>query len=303
MSRKFVQTAIIGTTLALSIPLWAQRGQVGGVGRVAGSVTGAAGGAVNGTVSQSAGKSGNGAPNNAAHDGGNHGSNAGRGLGTSADVSLRVSQNAGLSTQLQPLLPAGTTLAGAAAGFRNEGQFVAVLHVAHNLNIPFDQLKAKMTGSDSVSLGKAIQELRPSLDEKTVKNNTKLADRQAERDLEQSESSGKPAPFITRITSNTALASRLQLLLPAGSTLQSAAAGFKNQGQFIATLEAAKTLNLSFADLKDRVTAGQSLGQAIQALNPKLTEQASDNAAIQAEQQAKDLRAEASASGAASSRP
>jgi hypothetical protein len=187
------------------------------------------------------------------------------------------------------LLPAGATLSGAATGFRNEGQFVAALHVAHNLNIPFDQLKAKMTGSDPVSLGKAIQELRPTLDDKTIKSNTKLADRQAERDLEQSES-GKPASFVARITSDRALASRLQPLLPQGTTLQSAAAGFKNEGQFLATLEASKNLNLSFADLKDRVTAGQSLGEAIHALKPNLTEEASGDAAIQAEQQAKVIR-------------
>jgi hypothetical protein len=250
-------------------------------------VTGAATGAVNSTVSQPAGKSANGALNSG--DSGDHGNNGGRGLGASADVSSHVSQNAGLSTQLQPLLPAGATLSGAATGFRNEGQFVAALHVAHNLNIPFDQLKAKMTGSDPVSLGKAIQELRPTLDDKTIKSNTKLADRQAERDLEQSES-GKPASFVARITSDRALASRLQPLLPQGTTLQSAAAGFKNEGQFLATLEASKNLNLSFADLKDRVTAGQSLGEAIHALKPNLTEEASGDAAIQAEQQAKVIR-------------
>jgi hypothetical protein len=309
MTQTFVRTAIIGTTFALAIPLWAQRGQGGGgVGRGVGSVTGAATGAANSTVSQPAGKSGNDVPIKtsvgAAHrDNGNVGVNAGHGLGASADISLRVSQNAGLSTQLQPLVPAGNTLAGAADGFRNQGQFVAALHVAHNLNIPFDQLKAKLTGNDPVSLGKAIHELRPQLDEKAIKNNTKLADRQAERDLQQSESTGKPAPFVTRLGSDTALASRLQGLLPKGATLEDAAAGFKNQGQFIATLEVSKNLNLPFADLKDRVTAGQSLGQAIQALNPKLTEEASENAAIQAEQQAKLLRAGATASGSASSKP
>jgi hypothetical protein len=195
-------------------------------------------------------------------------------------------------------LPAGTTLAGDAAGFRNEGQFVAALHVAHNLNIPFDQLKAKVTGSNPVSLGKAIEDLRPNLDEKAVKNNVKLADHQAERDLEQSRSAGKPAPFVTRIAANAALASRLETLLPQGATLQSAAAGFKNEGQFIATLEAAKTLTLSFTDLKDRVTAGQSLGQAIHTLRPNLSEEASDNAATQAESQGKILRAGASESAA-----
>lgn len=294
MTQTLVRIAIIGTTLTLAIPLSAQRGPGAGVGHVAGSVTGAATGAVNGAA--------NGNPGAGNHDNGNHGANVG-GHGTPGDVSLRVSQNAGLSTQLQPLLPAGATLSGAAAGFRNQGQFVSALHVAHNLNIPFDQLKAKMTGNDPVSLGKAIQELRPDLNDKTIKDNTKLADRQAERDLEQSESSGKPASFVTRITSNTALSSRLQALLPQGATLEAAAAGFKNEGQFIAALEASKNLNIPFADLKDRMTAGQSLGQAIQALRPKLSEQASENAALQAEDQAKQLSAGVSASGAVSSRP
>jgi hypothetical protein len=250
-------------------------------------VTGAATGTVNSTVSQPAGKPGSAATN---AGGGDHGSNTGHGSGASADVALRVSQNAGLSAQLQPLLPAGTALSGAAAGFRNQGQFIAALHVAHNLNIPFDQLKTKMTGSDAVSLGKAIQELRPSLDDKTVKDNTKLADRQAERDLEQSESAGKTDRVAARIGSNTALASRLQALLPQGTTLKDAAAGFKNEGQFIAALEASKNLNLSFADLKDRVTAGQSLGEAIHGLRPNLTEDASGSAAVQAEEQAKLVR-------------
>ena len=279
--------ACIGMTFVLAIPMLAQHGQGGGVGRVAGSVPGAATGAVNGAISAPAGKQGNGPSNNGNDK--NPGTNGASGLGTSSDVSQRVSQNPGLSAQLQTLLPAGTTLAGDASGFRNQGQFVAALHAAHNLNIPFDQLKAKLTGSNPVSLGKAIEGLRPDLDANAVKSNTKLADRQAERDLEQSESAGKPAPFLGRIESNPALASRLQALLPQGSTLQVASAGFKSQGQFIATLEAAKTLSLSFADLKDRVTGGQSLGQAIRALKPNLSEETSDSAAIQAEQRAKVL--------------
>jgi hypothetical protein len=48
------------------------------------------------------------------------------------------------------------TLARAAIEFRNEGQFIAALHISPNLNIPFDQLKAKMTGDPSMSPGKAI---------------------------------------------------------------------------------------------------------------------------------------------------
>ncbi len=271
----------MSTLFALAVPLAAQRGQGAGVGRAAGPVTAPVTGAAHGAASAASGKSGNAA---------DHSANAAHGAGASADVGAQVTRNTGLSTQLQPLLPQGMTLANAAAGFRNQGQFVAALHVSHNLNIPFDQLKAKMTGPDSVPLGKAIQELRPSLDSKSVKDNTNLAEHQAERDLQRSKSAGKPDGFAARISSNTALAARLQALLPQGMTLESAAAGFKNEGQFIAALEASKNLNLSFADLKDRMTAGQSLGQAIHALKPGLSEDASETEAAHAEQQAKVAR-------------
>jgi len=266
-----IQVAIMSTLFALAVPLAAQRGQGVGGGRAAGPVTAPITSAVHTPAIPP-------------------GNPTGGGARVSADVGLRVSQNAGLSAQLRPLVPQGTTLAAAAAGFRNEGQFVVALHVSHNLNIPFDQLKAKMTGPDSVSLGKAIQQLRPSLDSKSVKDNTSLAEHQAERDIEHSKSAGKPDGFAARISSNAALASRLQPLLPQGTTLETAAAGFKNEGQFIAALEASKNLNLSFTDLKDRMTAGQSLGQAIHGLKPTLSEDASATEASHAEEQAKAVR-------------
>jgi hypothetical protein len=36
------------------------------------------------------------------------------------------------------------------------GQYVAAQHVSENLGIPIGALKAKMTGNNAVSLGKAI---------------------------------------------------------------------------------------------------------------------------------------------------
>ncbi len=82
-----------------------------------------------------------------------------------------------LSTQLG--IPAGpdaaTTLSQYAAGFKNLGQFVAATNVSTNQNIPFEQLKAAMTGygidgkpieaapgtepTKLLSLGQAIQKL------------------------------------------------------------------------------------------------------------------------------------------------
>lgn len=79
-------------------------------------------------------------------------------------VSDQLSRNTNLSTRLQGLLPAGTDVKTASAGFKNLGQFVAAAHVSHNLDIPFDTLKAKMTGTDSMALGQAIHELKPAVD-------------------------------------------------------------------------------------------------------------------------------------------
>ena len=78
----------------------------------------------------------------------------------------------------------------AESGFKNPGQFIAALHVSKNLNIPFDQLKAKMIGvtvqangqtttSTPESLGKAIHELRPDMTEDQAKDAAKIAEKQA----------------------------------------------------------------------------------------------------------------------------
>lgn len=93
-----------------------------------------------------------------------------------------------------------------------------------------------------------------------------------------------------RVTGNERLAAQLSPLLPAGTTLASAAAGFKNEGQFIATLHVAKNLDVPFAELKDRVTAGQSLGAAIHDLKPALPPQDIEAGVGSAEKQAKVLR-------------
>jgi hypothetical protein len=48
----------------------------------------------------------------------------------------------------------------AAKGFRNWGRFVAAVHASNNLDIPFRDLKARMTGDTPLSLGQAIQAIR-----------------------------------------------------------------------------------------------------------------------------------------------
>ena len=95
-----------------------------------------------------------------------------------------LSQNTKLSSKVGEVLPAGTDVQQAASGFKNLGQFVAAAHVSKNLGIPFEDLKARTTGPDAVSLGKAIKELRPEVD---AKAKTKKAKKQAENDLREQE--------------------------------------------------------------------------------------------------------------------
>jgi hypothetical protein len=82
-------------------------------------------------------------------------------------------------------------------------------------------------------------------------------------------------------------------------TLTQAAAGFKNQGQFIAALEASKNLGIPFADLQDRMTAGESLGAAIHGLKPAMTAADVDTGVETAEKQAKNVQLDASINASA----
>ena len=100
---------------------------------------------------------------------------------TQSSVSTRLSSNTKLASKLQSLLPPGTDLQTAASGFKNLGQFVAAVHVSHNLGIPFDQLKAKMQGPPTESLGKAIHQLKPDAD---AKAQTKTAETEAHNDID-----------------------------------------------------------------------------------------------------------------------
>lgn len=101
-------------------------------------------------------------------------------------AATQLGRHPALSTRLQPLLPPGTTLPNAALGFKNQGQFVAALHVSKNLGIPFDQLKAKMVGQNE-SLGHAIHDLRPSLTTKSANLEAKAAEHQAKFDIQQAQ--------------------------------------------------------------------------------------------------------------------
>jgi hypothetical protein len=80
---------------------------------------------------------------------------------TSSRVANRIQSHPQLASRVRALLPQGMTLQQAASGFRNQGQFIAALHVSRNLGIPFADLKREMV-TNHLSLGQAIHKLRPN---------------------------------------------------------------------------------------------------------------------------------------------
>ena len=125
-------------------------------------------------------------------------------------IAAKIMSHPQLASRLNLMLPQGMSLNQASSGFRNQGQFIAALHVSRNLNIPFTQLKDTMLGittttspstpstlgtstssssttttstSSPMSLGQAIHTLRPSADSTAQAN---LATSQASTDLKTS---------------------------------------------------------------------------------------------------------------------
>jgi hypothetical protein len=121
------------------------------------------------------------------------------------------------------MLGSDMTLDNASAGFKNQGQFIAALHVSQNLNIPFKDLKAAMLGTTvtttggtatggtttggtststsagPMSLGQAIHKVRPSAAATTEAQN---AQAQASADLGTTSTS--TSPTTTTATTTTA---------------------------------------------------------------------------------------------------
>ncbi|MGB2900812.1 MAG: hypothetical protein WBB89_16230 [Candidatus Acidiferrum sp.] len=102
-----------------------------------------------------------------------------------ASPSTVLSHNTAIAGKIQKLT--GQDPQTACSGFKNLGQCVAAAHVAKNLDIAggFDALKAKVTGSGAVSLGKAIEGLAPNAD---AKAEAKKAKKQASDDLSETSS-------------------------------------------------------------------------------------------------------------------
>lgn len=156
-------TALSAFSLAFSLPALAQRGHGGGP--PAGHGPG---------MANSGGPNSNANGNAMNHTDMSH-----------ASPSTVLSHNTAIAGKIKTLT--GEDAATACDGFRNLGQCVAAAHVAKNLNITggFDALKAKVTGTGAMSLGKAIASFQPSAN---AKSEVKKANQQASDDMKEAES-------------------------------------------------------------------------------------------------------------------
>jgi hypothetical protein len=117
-------------------------------------------------------------------------------------VANAFDRNPYLSSMLKPLLPARTTMTGAAMGFRNQRQFIATLHLSKNLIIPFDQIKTRVTGNHRMSLSDSLRNIRPSLTKNLAKAEVNKAEEQAKDDENQAKDAAKKAAAQDKLATN-----------------------------------------------------------------------------------------------------
>lgn len=189
MKRLYVLPVAFTLVLYLGIPAFAQhggRGVGGGFGKASGGMPNSFSGEEKGHVEKETGSP----VGEASKDGASKESSSVAGNKTAGEL---LQQNTKLTSNLQGLLPSGTNIADAAKGFDHLGQFVAAVHVSHNLGIPFDQLKSEMTNGSS--LGQAIHKAKPNVD---ARQEAIKANQQALNDMEKSAASNKPAAAAVR---------------------------------------------------------------------------------------------------------
>jgi hypothetical protein len=172
-------TLLTFAVVIMAVPAFAQHGGLGaGVGLGGGARVGTGAGAQAGGATVGAGTHADVHTDtsvNASSGRSDDHANAHAGTG----IVTRIDANPELASRVQAMLPSGMSMSTAAAGFRNEGQFLAALHVSQNLGIPFSELKAKMTGSEHMSLGEAIKSSKPKMSNDEAKEEAKKADKQA----------------------------------------------------------------------------------------------------------------------------
>jgi hypothetical protein len=127
-------------------------------------------------------------------------------------IAAKITAHPQLAAKLTPMLPKGITLDRASQGFKNQGQFIAALHVSQNLGVSFMDVKNAMvttqktptgtTMTQTGSLGQAIQKVKGTPNTTAVTT----AEHQADDDLKttttttttSSTTGSKPKPKTTQ---------------------------------------------------------------------------------------------------------
>lgn len=111
----------------------------------------------------------------------------------------------------------------------------------------------------------------------------------ADRAVAYGDAHSVAASMEKRLAENPSLASRIQFLLPPGTSLQAAASGFNDETQFVAALHVSQNLHLPFNELKAdlRRSKYNSLTHVLQNLRPELRSRGIDSQIKKAERQAK----------------
>ena len=166
---------LVALILIAGLVAYAQHGHGGGVGHAGGAPLGA------GEIGPAGGIHGNAGTSERSRMGGTEGR-----LAEHQSPETILERNTKLSSKLDGLLPTGTTARQACSGFKNLGDCVSAIHVSHNLEVPFDELKGKLTGSSPEKLGKVIHDLKPDVN---AKDELKKAHKQAKSDIDEKKGS------------------------------------------------------------------------------------------------------------------
>jgi hypothetical protein len=96
-------------------------------------------------------------------------------------LAWNISNSPTLRARVAALLPAGISVEAAAVGFRTKAQFLAALHAAHNLGIPFTRLHERILAGRS--LEQAIVAVQPDLSTDAVRSGVHNATAAAQEDV------------------------------------------------------------------------------------------------------------------------
>ena len=180
MKRVFLLVTSLAVALFFGMPAFAQHGGGHGGGPPSGGGPGMGGPGMGGSMGR--GGTMGGTRGNGSMGGPNVGSQSVSHSSPTSVLSSNTHVSSTLQSRLGSMLPSGMSLTDSASGFKNLGQFVAAVHVSHNLGIPFDQLKTTML-SNGENMGKAIHTLNPNISTKDSKSEAKNAQKAANREI------------------------------------------------------------------------------------------------------------------------